>query len=188
MVMVVFVIAFFLFMKGEKDSLKNNKPSISKELQIVIKDDQPCFYIDKFEGIDNYEIEEISVNTAMPPEKLLNKKSMWNGEVDRKDTYNMKPFRLSIISNATNCIFYGVKNNTISAPSQKLETDVLYEVYMDGVQRSANKDKDRKYGIWLYGTFYLSKNPKTGKLEVNMLNNTEINIWFNKIKDQNKSI
>jgi len=59
---------------------------------------------------------------------------------------------------------------------------------MDGVKRSTDQDKDRKYGIWLYGIFYLSKNSKTGELEVHRLDDEQRVTWFKKMDEQNQSI
>jgi hypothetical protein len=137
---------------------------IHKELHVTIKDDNPCFYVDAFEGIENFKINDFTI-------------SKMDSEIDwRKKTYTYKmddnsTISLSSITGKDQCLLYGVKNMSASFPPKKLQTNVIYAITMQGTKKNIPKSSgyiDLKDGdrIFLYRVFYLAKNPKMGKKEI----------------------
>ncbi|MDD5548056.1 MAG: hypothetical protein PHI79_00490 [Sulfurovaceae bacterium] len=160
-----------------------------KQLKIELIDNKPCFYIDEFDGINDFDAKGIGVRTELPSIEWMKTEHMWFAGVIRKDIHSMKSFHLSTISDASKCIPYGIKNDITSAPSQKLQTDILYNVSISAFKRNIPtkelKDDDE---INFYEYFYLSKNKKTGKIELNIPNREQRITLLKKMEEQNQSI
>lgn len=126
---IVSVIAFIIllgmyFFMGDSGA-GDGHVSIRKKLHVTIKDNNPCFYVDSFEGIDDFDINNLDVSLILPRHEWTKATSAWN---DNLNTSN--PLHLSSIKEANQCIPYGIQNNITSAPFKKLQTNVLYDVTM----------------------------------------------------------
>jgi hypothetical protein len=185
---IVSVIAFIIllgmyFFIGDSGT-GDGHVSIRKKLHVTIKDNNPCFYVDSFEGIDDFDINNLDISLILPRHEWTKATSAWN---DNLNTSN--PLHLSSIKEANQCIPYGIQNDITSVPFKKLKMDVLYSVTMEGNKRNLSQDKLKNGdSIWLHRAFYLDKNKTTGEIEVVMPDQTQVATWVKKIEDHNKSI
>jgi hypothetical protein len=160
---------------------ENNHPSITKKLNIAMKDNNPCFYVEPFEGMEAFDLYKVHV--LKPPEPY---ERYWCvGLCENKKI----TIPLSLFTGTEQCISYGIKNKTFSASSKGLEIDVLYEASIDASRRDIPKGKEEN-GNWLTADvwFYLSKNPKTGEINATELSLSQANAWIKNMDDNNKSI
>lgn len=182
--MIAFIILLGMYFFIGDSGAGDGSVSIRKKLHITIKDNNPCFYVDSFEGIDDFDINNLDVSLILPRHEWTKATSVWN---DNLNTSN--PLHLSSIKEAKQCFPYGIKNNITSVHSKKLKMDVLYSVTMEGNKRNLSQDKLKNGdSIWLHRAFYLDKNKITGEIEVVIPDQTQVAIWIKKMEDQNKSI
>lgn len=185
---IVSVIAFIIllgmyFFMGDSGA-GDGYVSIRKKLHVTIKDNNPCFYVDSFEGIDDFDIDYFNVEEIRPPAEWINPKFMWRYSKDANNT-----LQLSTFVGVDQCIPYGRQINLKTIPSKKLQMDVLYNIKMEGTKRNIPEKKLKNGdGIWLYGAFYLVKNQKNGEINIILPSNSEVNDMVKKMEDQNKSI
>ncbi|MDD5084399.1 MAG: hypothetical protein PHT88_05740 [Candidatus Moranbacteria bacterium] len=164
---IVSVIAFIIllgmyFFMGDSGA-GDGHVSIRKKLHVTIKDNNPCFYVDSYEGIDNFEVYRISVTKLNDSPKAS--ESYWCvGFCGDKHTQINIPF--SALEGVDQCIQYGVINEVFSASAKKLETDTLYNIEIEGSKKNIPlnnlKDGD-EVDAELF--FQLVKNPKTGEIQ-----------------------
>lgn len=161
---------------------ENNHPSIKQKLNITMKDNNPCFYIEPFEGMEAFDLSMVHViKPPVPYERY------WcEGLCENKKI----AMPLSLFAGTEQCISYGIKNKTFSASSKGLEIDVLYEASIDASRRDVSKGNEEENGNWLTADvwFYLSKNPKTGEINATELSLSQANAWIKNMDDNNKSI
>lgn len=175
----LFSLLFLLILLGDA----NQTPySIKKELHVTLKNDTPCFYVNSFEGINNFDINYFSV-IRMDLNIVKSKKNyMWRDELD-----NNRTLSLSSIVGENQCLIYGVKNTTTSASSKQLRTNVIYKVEIEGRKRGLAENKLKNGDIIsLYRLFYLVKNQKTGEIEIIIPSTIEVDNWIKKM-DEPKS-
>lgn len=171
---VIFAILLLLYFRygGEKFP-----QPIRKQLHITMKDNNPCFYIEPFVGMEAFSIYRVSIaESVMVPEGYSRLEGSWNIDMNNS---------ILIFSGIEQCIPYGVKNELYSESSKKLETDVLYSATMEGPRNNIPKGKEEEDGNWLTANvgFYLSKNHKTGEIQVNILNEEQRVAWLTKLKN-----
>lgn len=153
----IVILAVLIYMFGGE---KFSQPTY-KKLNITMKDNNPCFYLESFTEMDAFDVHGIQIiKSATPYERY------W-GVGYFADKYKQIKIPLSSFSGEAQCIPYGAKNEFFSEPSKKLETDVLYSATMDGGRRNISKGKEEDDGNWLTANvwFYLTKNQKTGQIE-----------------------
>jgi hypothetical protein len=162
--------------------------TIHKELHITIKENNPCFYIDTFEGINEFNIDYFNVNKVGTNSQWLKKEYMWKDEID---TNRILPF--TAIAEKNQCLLYGIKNTISSVPSKTLQTNVLYQIKIQGTRKNIPKSGgyiDLKDGdrILLHSIFYLVKNQKTSETKIIIPSQTQVVEWVKKMDEQNQSI
>lgn len=175
LLIVVFVLALFLYMEGERDSL-NTPPPICKKLNIVMKNNNPCFYIEPFEKMEEFNIYGIQVaKHPMPYEHY------WGS-----DTHKKIDVPISLFTSKEQCLAYGNKNRFFNEPSKELKINVLYGASMNGERKSISKEKNDANLLSAIVWFYLSKNPKTGEIKAVELSGSQLDDWKKNMNDQNK--
>lgn len=167
----IFFILMLLFFA--RDGTEGDFVNINKKLNVMMKDNTPCFYINAFEEIDTFEIQSIFAIKQVDNEASEYNEIVW-------DTPKIHiPF--TAIVGKDQCIPYGLKNEIPSVKSKKLETDVLYHVEISGPKNIIPK-KYSNYQVVESVYFYLSKNPQTGKSEIVLASQKEIENWENSMR------
>jgi hypothetical protein len=174
---VVFIMMIFVYMNGERDSL-NTPPPIWKKLNIVMKNNNPCFYIEPFEKMEEFNINGIQV--AKHPMPYVH---YWGSDEHKKIEAP-----ISLFAGKEQCLAYGNKNRFFNEPSKQLKTNVLYCVSMNGERKSISKEENEANSLIAIVWFYLSKNSKTGEIRAIELSGSQLDDWRKKMNDQNKSI
>jgi hypothetical protein len=177
--LVLSAIIVFLYFNYNGDKFPQ---PIKNQLRITMKDNNPCFYIEPFNEMEAFDLYEVHViKPPMPYE------GYWCAGLCDKTKIAIP---LSFFAGTEQCIPYGVKNKSFSAPSKKLQIDVLYEASIDASRRSIPKGKKEDDGNWLTANvwFYLSKNSKTGELNAIELSGSQVDEWIKNINDFHTSI
>ena len=168
------LIALILLLMAPKDGREDDA---DKKLNVTMKDNTPCFYIDAFDEIDTFEIKNIFATKQVNDEASEFHETIWRiSESDRSKIHI--PF--TVIVGKEQCIPFGLKNEIHSVESKNLDTDVLYQVMIHGIRKNITEVYNTDLisaGIY----FYLSKNPKTGKSEIVLASQKQINNWQNSI-------
>jgi hypothetical protein len=166
-IFIATLVAFILFRMFTPNGEEDNT---DKKLNVAMKDNTPCFYIDVFEDINTFEIQNIIATKQVNNEASEYHKVVW-------DTPKIH-IPLTAIVSKNQCIPYGLKNEIHTEGSKKLETNVLYQVMIHGVRKNITEIYNTDLisaGIY----FYLFKNSKTGKTEIVLASQKQINHWEN---------
>ncbi|MDD2828936.1 MAG: hypothetical protein PHW18_05120 [Sulfuricurvum sp.] len=166
---VATIIAFvLLLMSASRNSTEIGIVKIDKRLNVIMKDNVPCFYIDSSKEIDEFEIGYI-----VGFKYIKIKDSYFYEDTWRVTHYKLKlHIPLTSIVGKDQCIPYGLNNEIHTKEHKKLETNVLYKIAINGVRKVGGVDQ-----IMADSYFYLSKNPKTGNSEISLASQEQINIF-----------
>jgi hypothetical protein len=138
---------------------------IQKSLNVVINTNKPCFYIDSFDGVDEFDIWRIGVMTVVPPGQIP--EYLCTVGVYELDSNRIKAFSLSSMIGINQCITYESLCNFGSSSSKKLQMDILYNITVEGIKKNLStgklKDGDE---IYLHSLFNITKNKDTGNIEI----------------------
>lgn len=183
LIWVIIGISSLLFLRFLLGDAHQTPYPIKKELYVTLKNDTPCFYINSFDGINNFNINHILVD-RMDLNVVKSKENyMWLDVLD-----NNRTLSLSSIVGENQCLLYGIKNTRTSATSKQLQTNVIYKVEIEGRKRGL-PENELKNGeiISLYRLFYLVKNSKTGEIKIIFPSTMEVDNWIKKIDENNRS-
>ena len=179
---IVGSLAFYIFFIGDPGAGRNTVDTHTK-LNISMQDNSPCFYVDSFGEIDKYYLSDILVNRINPETSKIYENSWLVGK------YYLEKLNIPFTSivGKEQCIPYGVKNKIFSTASKKLETDGLYFITISGEKKTITKKEDFWDRAVSEGYFYLFKNPKTGEMDVVILDQSQVDTWFKKMNEENES-
>jgi hypothetical protein len=183
------VVVGLIMVLGFSGCIGEKRPSyaMKKEFRIVSKEGKPCFYVESFNGIDNFVIDTFAIHTTSVYPSL-EEEDMWSEHID---TTEKPQFKLSYLAGEKNCIKYGARNAFLPSKAKKLNTDVVYTIFMSG---SVNGEKvelgtrdwssspiDNNW-IEVKGNFLISKNTNTNKFDIVELKQNEVSDWISKHK------
>lgn len=186
--LMMIVASFIIYVNFIRDTNSLNMPDpIIKNLKITIQNKEPCFYIDKFDGIEAFDIKEISVakmkkNPSIGYDFNATYETYWCvglcEDIPRKINLPLSSF-----AGINQCLPYGTQHEKSSILSKKMEMNTLYIATVSGEKRNIIPEKFTDADkIIASSLFYLHKNSKTGQIEVLELNRDQINTWFSKQK------
>jgi hypothetical protein len=175
------VAIFMLFFRLGSEEIRISKRKI---VNICIIDNKPCFYIDNFDGARNFLI--YNINTYK--DTLSNKPLEITWSTDKIFLESKKRILASNIVGKNNCILYGLYSDNSNILTKNLEVGTIYGIRINAHDINVPHQKlDYKNKIIFESTFYLSKNPKTGKFEANILNNEQRITWLTKEDNRTKT-
>jgi hypothetical protein len=157
---------------------------MEKPLLITIKDNQPCFYVEYFNGIDEFTLTTFGIYTTN--RNMIESKNMWGNYLPNSET--IRPFKLALLKGKNNCIKYATKDSFILSQAKNLKINTLYSVFINGKTANAhelgtrdwsNSPQDNNW-IEIRSNFYLSKNKSTNQLEVIIVKDSEVDNWLDK--------
>lgn len=180
-IVVIASLAIYVFFIGDSGA-GSGYTTIEKKLNITIKDNNPCFYIDSFDEMEAFDIDGIQISKPpMPYERY------W-GIGSFADKYKRIKIPLKTFAGTEKCVQYGAKNKFFNESSKKLTTDVLYKASMSGIKRNIPYEKVKDGDeIRINVNFYLSKNQNTGEIKAIELSESQVNDWMKKMNEHNKS-
>ncbi|KIM04156.1 MAG: hypothetical protein KN64_08980 [Sulfurovum sp. AS07-7] len=162
---VIFLVFLFLLFISKNGFLwhylDQKEFPIDKNIGIIIKNNQPCFYIDdEIENIEKYKITGMDVEDKSAVDFRFHTLQWFTSE-------RMKPISFEMMNSQDECIIYGDEKLTDEQnKSQELKENTLYSVGFGD-----NSNTNDFIGFSFYKLFKLHKNSSTGKMEVAIVDN-----------------
>lgn len=150
-----------------------------KPLNIKTTTKELCFYVDSFDGMEDFVISSVNIDKV----SYDGYKNIFKDSEVEKNNKNL----LSSIVGIDNCFKYDFIGNIELHNETTLNLDSIYiaRIYAKNKNRSSKTFTTRN-DVELIAHFYLFKNPTANTVEAIILNDEDVNAWEKKIQDKNK--